>query len=153
MADEKDRVVSAEKEIVEKSAAETKVIKDEADSELAKALPILDNAKRIVDSLDKNAIVELKALNNPPPAVEMVMGCVLTMLGKKDIKWDAIRNEIRDPGAFIKSVQSFDVTSMSEALVSKIKKTWFSKPDYSPDVVSGKSVPAGKLCSWSKALI
>jgi len=69
IADEKDKVVSAEKEIVEKSAAEAKVIKDEADSELAQALPILENAKRIVDSLDKNSIVELKALNNPPPAV------------------------------------------------------------------------------------
>lgn len=34
-ADEKDKLVSAEKEIVEKSAAETKVIKDDADAELA----------------------------------------------------------------------------------------------------------------------
>jgi len=84
--------VSAEKEIVEKSAAVAKVIKDEADSELAQAIPILDNAKRIVDSLDKNAIVELKALNNPPAAVEMVMGCVMTMLGEKDVKWESIRN-------------------------------------------------------------
>jgi hypothetical protein len=68
-------------------------------------VPILENAKRIVDSLDKNAIVEIKALNNPPPAVEMVMGCVMTMLGEKDIKWESIRNYIRDPGAFIKRVQ------------------------------------------------
>lgn len=104
IADEKDRIVSAEKEVVEKAAAEAKVIKDEADSELAQALPILENAKRIVDSLDKNAIVEIKALNNPPAAVEMVMGCVMTMLGKKDIKWESIRNYIRDPGAFIKEV-------------------------------------------------
>jgi dynein heavy chain len=96
--------VSAEKEIVEKSAAEAKVIKDEADSELAQAIPILDNAKRIVDSLDKNAIVELKALNNPPAAVEMVMACVMTMLGEKDVKWESIRNYIRDPTAFIKRV-------------------------------------------------
>jgi len=49
--DKKDKLVSAEKEIVEKSAAEAKVIKDEADAELALALPILENAKRIVDSL------------------------------------------------------------------------------------------------------
>ena len=92
IADEKDKVVSAEKEIVEAEAAETKIIKDDADSELAAALPILESAKKIVDSLDKNAIVDIKALNNPPAAVEMVMGCVMTMLGEKDIKWESIRS-------------------------------------------------------------
>jgi dynein heavy chain len=104
IADEKDRLVSADKEVVEKSAAEAKIVKDDADADLAQALPILENAKKIVDSLDKNAIVELKALNNPPAAVEMVMACVLTMLGTKDVKWDNIRNEIKDPAQFIKRV-------------------------------------------------
>ena len=92
IADEKEVVVSGEKEIVMKAAAEAKLIKDEADSDLSQALPILENAKKIVDSLDKNAIVEIKALNNPPAAVEMVMQCVLFMLGEKDLKWDSIRN-------------------------------------------------------------
>lgn len=152
LADEKDKLVSAEKEIVEKSAAEAKVIKDDADSELAQALPILENAKKIVDSLDKNAIVEIKALNSPPPAVEMVMACVMTMLGEKDVKWDSIRNYIRDPGAFIKRVQVFDVTNMSEALLKRVRENWFKKPDFNPKDVVSKSVPAGKLCEWALAL-
>lgn len=152
IADEKDKVVSAEKEIVEAEAAETKIIKDDADSELAAALPILESAKKIVDSLDKNAIVEIKALNNPPAAVEMVMGCVMTMLGEKDIKWESIRSQIRDPGAFIKRVQTFDVTSMSEPLLKRVREKWFALPDYKPEFVSTKSQPAGKLCAWSLAL-
>ena len=94
-------MVSAEKEIVEASAAETKIVKDEADGALQQALPILEKAKSIVDALDKNSIVELKALNNPPPAVEMVMGCVMTMLGEKDVKWDVIKSvHIKEPAAF-----------------------------------------------------
>lgn len=105
IADEKDRVVSAEKEIVEKSAAEAKVVKDEADSDLAQALPILENAKKIVDSLDKNAIVEIKALGTPPPAVEMVMESVVLMLGETKTNWEYIRQVIKDPAAFIKRVQ------------------------------------------------
>lgn len=71
---------------------------------MASALPILENAKKIVDGLDKNHIVEIKALGTPPPAVEMVMACVMFMLGEKDLKWESIRNYIRDPGAFIKRV-------------------------------------------------
>jgi len=73
IADEKDRVVSAEVEIVDKVAQEAKAIKDEADADLSQALPILENAKKIVDDLDKNAVVEIKAMGSPPAAVEMVM--------------------------------------------------------------------------------
>jgi len=82
----------------------------------------------------------------------MVMGCVMTMLGEKDIKWESIRNYIRDPGAFIKKVVSFDVTSMSEALLKKVRENWFKKPEFVPKDVASKSVPAGKLCEWALAL-
>jgi len=63
----------------------------------------------------------------------------MTMLGKKDIKWDNIRNHIRDPGAFIKEVQAFDVTAMSESLLKKVREGFFKKPDFNPDIVTGKS--------------
>jgi hypothetical protein len=152
IADEKDKLVSAEKEIVEKAAAEAKVIKDDADSDLASALPILENAKKIVDGLDKMAIVELKSLGSPPPAVEMVMACVMFMLGEKKLDWESIRVYIKEPAAFIKRVQAFDVTAMSEALLKKVRDGYFKKPDFSPDIVTGKSAPAGKLCSWALAL-
>ena len=146
-------MVSAEKEIVEASAAETKIVKDEADGALQQALPILEKAKSIVDALDKNSIVELKALNNPPPAVEMVMGCVMTMLGEKDVKWDVIKSvHIKEPAAFIKRVQQFRVEDMSEKLLKMIRTKWFSLPEYNFENVSKKSVPAGALCQWSKAL-
>lgn len=74
------------------------------------------------------------------------------MLGEKDLKWDSIRNYIRDPGAFIKRVQSFDVTCMSEALLKKVREGYFKKADFNPEIVTGKSVPAGKLCGWALAL-
>ena len=90
VADEKEAVVNVEKEIVEKKVAETKIIKDEVDADFALALPILENAKRIVDSIDMGDIQELTALNNPPAAVVMVMGCCGTMLGFKKIEWAEI---------------------------------------------------------------
>jgi dynein heavy chain, axonemal len=152
IADEKDRLVSAEKEIVEKAAAEAKVIKDDADSDLAQALPILENAKKIVDGLDKSAIVELKALGSPPPAVEMVMACVMFMLGEKKLDWESIRIYIKDPAQFIKRVQAFDVTAMSEVLLKKTRENYLRKPDFVPDFITGKSAPAGKLCAWALAL-
>jgi dynein heavy chain len=56
VADEKEAIVNVEKEIVEKKVSETKIIKDEVDADFALALPILENAKRIVDSIDKGDI-------------------------------------------------------------------------------------------------
>lgn len=152
VADEKERVVMIEKEIVEKKVAETKIIKDEVDADFALALPILENAKKIVDSIDKGSIQELKALNNPPAAVVMVMGCVVTMLGAKKIEWADIRQEINDPNAFIKKVLSFDVTTMSEVLLKKVRDKWFKMPEFNPKDVKSKSSPAGALCEWAIAL-
>lgn len=46
---------------MQQKAAEAKVVKDDADEDLARALPILKKAKSIVDALDKGAVGEIKA--------------------------------------------------------------------------------------------
>jgi len=74
------------------------------------------------------------------------------MLGEKDLKWESIRNYIRDPGQFLKRVQVFDVNSMSETLLKKVRETYFKKSDFNPEFVKGKSQAASKLCSWALAL-
>lgn len=74
------------------------------------------------------------------------------MLGESKTDWEYIRQVIKDPAAFIKRVQSFDVTTMSEAALKKVRDKYFKKSDFQPEFVSGKSVPAGKLCAWALAL-
>jgi len=69
-------------------------------------------------------------LNNPPAAVVMVMGCCITMLGGKKIEWADIRQEINDPGAFLKKVLTFKVEDMSEALLKKVRDKWFKMPEF-----------------------
>ena len=130
------------------------MIKDDADAELAVALPALKKAKECVDSLDKNAIIELKSMGSPPAAVESVMACVLYMLnnGKGKTDWETVRNEIRNPTQFIQRVQSFDVQTLSEKTLKNVRDTWFKKPDYNPKEVGTKSKPAGQLCEWTLAL-
>jgi len=41
---------------------------------------------------------------------------------------------------------------MSEAVLKKVRDKYFKKAEFNPDFVSGKSVPAGKLCAWALAL-
>jgi hypothetical protein len=96
--------------------------------------------------------VEIKALGTPPPAVEMVMEAVVLMLGESKTSWDHIRQVIKEPAAFIKRVQSLDVTVISEGVLKKVREKYFKRDGFTPDQVSGKSVPAGKLCAWALAL-
>jgi len=79
VADEKERLAMIDQQVVQQKAAEAKVVKDDADEDLARALPILKKAKTIVDALDKAAVGEIKAYASPPAAVIMTMEAVVTI--------------------------------------------------------------------------
>ena len=57
-------------------------MKKEADIELAKARPALEEAEVAVASLSKDDVTELKKVNNPIPIVETTLKCVLIYLGQ-----------------------------------------------------------------------
>lgn len=82
----------------------------------------------------------------------MVMACVMTMMDKKGITWADIRKHIAVPSAFINEVRNFDVNTIKESTIKRVRDTYFKKPEYNPKEISSKSVPAGKLCEWSLAL-
>lgn len=93
-ADAQATIVGAEKEKVDAQAATANiesakcaVIKDNVEkkmahvkSELDKALPLVEKAKAALDGLNLKDLQNLKALNNPPPAVAMTFTCVLHLL-------------------------------------------------------------------------
>jgi dynein heavy chain, axonemal len=81
IADEKERLAMIDQQVVQTKAAEAKVVKDDADEDLARALPILKKAKQIVDALDKAAVGEIKGYAQPPPPVVMTMEAVVTIFG------------------------------------------------------------------------
>lgn len=80
IADTKEASAMIEKEAVEKKAAEAKLIKDEADDDYQKAVPVLENAKNVVDGLDKASVGEIKGYADPPPMVVTTMEAVAIML-------------------------------------------------------------------------
>jgi len=82
-ADEKERVVMGEKEIVEKKAQEAGAIRNEAAAGLAEAQPELDAAKVAVNTLDVKHIQTLKVLQSPPADVELCMDSIMVLLQEK----------------------------------------------------------------------
>ena len=61
VADEQRKGVEADSERISVEAAECKSISDDAEADLAVAMPALEKAMEEVDKLDKNSISEVKA--------------------------------------------------------------------------------------------
>ena len=76
-ADEQQKQVEADSTRIEKEAAETKILADDAQRDLAKAMPALDAALDALEKLDKKSISEVKAYAKPPDMVMKTMNAVL----------------------------------------------------------------------------
>lgn len=150
IADAKERVVSGEAEVVNKKAAEAQAIADDAQADLDAAEPELKAAAKAVQQLDKNSIVEIKALPKPPEGVEFVMQCVMVLLGKKT-SWADVRNTLSDVTGFMNSLIDYNVEKTSEKVWKKARDGWISKPQFEPGAVRKISVAASALCTWAIA--
>ena len=64
-------------------AVETQAIAEDAQKDLAEALPALEAAVKALDSLDKNDIAEIRVFQKPPEAVRMVMESVCVLFNIK----------------------------------------------------------------------
>ena len=67
-ADEQERSVTIEADKIGKEEAATKIIADQAQADLDKAIPALESAAAALDSLKKKDSDEIKAYAKPPPA-------------------------------------------------------------------------------------
>lgn len=113
VADEKEKIVSAEAEIVNKKADEAKAIADDAEADLAAAKPELAAAENAVKNLDKNSIVEIKNFANPPEGVKVVMECVMVLLGEKT-DWKNVKSVLSNVNEFMGKLLEYDVDKVSE---------------------------------------
>ena len=65
------------------------IIKQDANNELSKAMPALEMAERVVNSLSKEDITDLKSTKNPTEHTVLALRCVLLYLGYKKPDWPA----------------------------------------------------------------
>lgn len=110
--------IDAEKEKVGYEAQICDQIAAEAQAQLDLATPALEEAQKSVAGLDKKAINEIKAYNNPPKEVAKVMGAVMTYL-KEGTSWTDIRKVMNDP-KFINRIIEFDMDNIPDSTIKKI---------------------------------
>jgi len=148
-ADEQKKQVEADSERISVEAAECKAISDDAEADLAVAMPALEKAMEEVDKLDKGSVSEVKAYSKPPPLVETVLQAVMILMGKPT-DWASAKTAL-GASNFLTLIKAYDKDNVSPSTNNKIKK-YVENPEFSAEAVKKVSGAAAALCIWVHAI-
>nr|XP_057908676.1 dynein axonemal heavy chain 12-like isoform X2 [Doryrhamphus excisus] len=159
------KLVRVEEEATAIQAAEAQALKDECDSELAEAIPALEEATAALNTLKPADITVVKSMKNPPSGVKLVMSAVCVMMGKTPDKiadpagsgkkildyWGPSKKLLGDMN-FLRDLKEYDKDNIPEESIAKIRSTYMTNPDFNPAQVAKASSAAEGLCKWIKAM-
>jgi len=148
-ADQVKAKVEVEEKIVKKQAAEVGEVAADAQLDLDKALPALENAVKALDSLTKGDITEVKSFAKPPEAVQTVMEAVCVMFNEKQ-DWDAAKR-VLNKSDFIESMKNYDKDNIPQPTLVKLRKV-LVKEKMQIDVVQRVSKAATGMAMWCHAM-
>lgn len=144
------RVAEEEAEVTA-SANTAAELAAEAKRELDVAMPALDAAVAILESLDKKDIVEMKSFNAPPPAVRTVMEAVCVLLNET-ADWPTAKRLLgSDKPNFIQLLQQYEKDSIDPAVLRKLVR-YTTSPTMSVESMKKVSVAAAGICMWVHAI-
>lgn len=128
------------------------------------AMPALLAAESSLKALNKNDITEVRAMKRPPVGVVFVIEAICIV---KDIKpnkvpgqkpgekildyWEPGRNMLQDPGAFLSSLMFFDKESITDTMITSLKK-YVEDPNFQPEKIVTVSKACTSLCMWVHAM-
>ena len=168
---EEATIVKAEAETASaaanKKAGECKVIKDSAESDLAEALPALEEAVQCLKDLKKEQIVEVKALKKPPAGVRLTLKAICIMFQIKPVKttdpdnpqkkiddyWGPSQKMLNDlgPDKFKQELMDFDKDNIPKSAVTLVDPICDSE-EFQKDTIEKVSVACKAMCLWVHAM-
>ena len=163
-AEAKRAVVESEEAVANEKAKAAKAIKDECESELAEAIPLLEAAITALNTLTKSDITLVKSMKNPPLPVKTVMETVCIMLQIKPKRVNDPNNPVKKiddywspsqailgDGNFLQTLQTYDKDNIQPAIIQRIRP-FLDKPDFQPENVKKAALAAYGLCQWVRAM-
>ena len=159
------KVVAAEEGVAQEKAKEAKSIKDECESELAEAMPILESAIAALNTLNKSDIAVVKNLKSPPENVRVVMEALCIMFGIKPARiqdpdnpgkkindyWDNAKKQLLTRSQLLQDMINYDKDNIEEGIIKKIKP-YMDDPRFQPEKVKTSSNAAYGMCCWIRAM-
>lgn len=107
-----------------------------------------EEAVASLKSLNKNDVVEVRAMTRPPVGVKMVVEAVCIMKEVKPKKiagdkpgerindyWDPGKALLSDPGKFLESLFKFDKDNIPDDVIKKIQPL-IDNPDFTPAAIA-----------------
>lgn len=141
--------VQVEEAAAKEKAAETQAIAEDAQKDLAEALPALEAAVKALDALDKNDITEIKQFQKPPELVRTVMEAVCILFGLKP-DWNTARSMLADT-QFLKKLYEYEKDGVSEGMMKKLK-VYIDNPNFQPKKIEKVSKACKSICMWVRAI-
>lgn len=99
---------------LKKEESKTLDKREQIEKELEDVWPIVEAAKKQVNSINKTDISELKSYKEPNPAVRDVFEAMFLLMGKGKISWSSIKKELGSM-SFLDSITTIDPRSISES--------------------------------------
>ena len=158
--------VEKEEAAANEKAAESKAIADDAEKDLAEAIPALEEAVKCLNDLKKADIDEVKSLKTPPAGVVLTIRVCCLMFEVKPIKkndpnnpgkkiedyWEAGKTELlKDAKAFLQSLVDFDKDHIPDKIITAITP-YMDDPEFTPQNIKKASQACTAICMWARAM-
>ncbi|NXL44771.1 DYH1 protein, partial [Podilymbus podiceps] len=164
VAEERRSAVQAEEMKAKVKAQTAQAIADDAQKDLAEALPALDAALASLRNLNKSDVTEVRAMQRPPLGVKMVIEAVCIMKGikprrvageklgsKVDDYWEPGRGLLQDPGKFLDSLFKYDKDNIADTVIKAIQP-YIDSEEFQPDAIAKVSKACTSICQWVRAM-
>ena len=159
----KKAVVQADEAVAAAAAAAAGAIKSDCETQLAKALPVLQDALSALDTLKPADINYVKQLKNPPATVKLVMEAVCVVLDVKPGKGkDESGRDVPDYWApslkllnekdFLDKLRNYDKDNIPPRIIKTIREKYITNENFTPEKAANASSAAEGLCKWVCAM-
>ncbi|KAJ8927093.1 hypothetical protein NQ314_020365, partial [Rhamnusium bicolor] len=157
-------LVRKDEKVASEQASVAQILKSECESELAQAIPILEDAISALNTLKPSDITLVKSMKNPPDAIKLVMAAVCVIkdvkpdrlpdpsTGRKTIDYWGPSKRILGDMNFLQTLKDFDKDHIKPEIIAKIRKEYLPHKDFKPHVVAKASSAAEGLCKWIIAM-
>ena len=122
IANEKEKTVEQETELVNIQATEIKKVADEAQTELDKAIPVLREAEEALKTINKQDLAEIRTFVNPPDAVRLVLEAVCILLGEKT-DWANAKSAVLTDINFLEKLNTYDRNNIPDSIARDDSET------------------------------
>ncbi|XP_076363131.1 dynein heavy chain at 89D isoform X2 [Tachypleus tridentatus] len=120
-AQDKQQYALAKSKDIEEQSVLIQAEKQEAETALAEALPVLEAARVALEDLDKSDVTEIRSFATPPKPVQIVSECIVILRGIKEVSWKSAKGMMSEAN-FLRSLMDMDVDCISAAQVTTVKK-------------------------------